>query len=352
MKKIRYAMIGVGGYGAKRRASLRKAGCFEMVGGIDLSPSIVAEAEAQEEKPLVAYLSIEALVNDPQVEAVFVCTPAHLHVAQATLAARAGKAIFTEKPLGHDLSDCTALVEYCEEHGIPHGHGFTLRYEPHYQYIKSLLDEGKFGRVVGVSIATMSTLGLIYPPDNWRFHPGENPGGPLYQCGIHKLDLLHFLFGRGEWTAGLAHADITPTQTEDSIVLLGQFAGIPVTFQSHYVASYRHAMEIYGTHATLLVSEHPMRLELKETCWKSGPEPLCNIIDCVPATDATSESLCDFAEAVRERRQPEMNGRHGLWAIESLYEALAVCRPILGETKLKPSENQLREKPLAEQCFA
>jgi hypothetical protein len=47
-----------------------------------------------------------------------------------------------------------------------------------------------------------------------------------------------------------------------------------------------------------------------------------------------------------------MNGRHGLWAIESLYEALGVCRPILGETKFEPSENQLREKPLAEQCFA
>lgn len=324
-RPLRFAMVGVGGYGEKRRASLRAAGGFEMLGGIDINPDALTRAEVQENRSLINYPCLEDLVQDPQVEAVFICTPAHLHVDQAMLAARAGKAIFTEKPLGHDLEECRRLVQYCEANDIAHGHGFTMRFEPQYQHVKRMLEEEKLGRVVGVSAATMSTGGLVFQPSNWRFHPERNPGGPLFQCGIHKLDLLHYLFGAGRWISGWSTAHVTKSETLDSIVLLGEFAGIPTTFHSHYVASYRHSLEIYGTHGTLLVSDNPPRIEFKETDWEGKPEPLMNIADLVEETDAVSEMLRDFSAAVRERRQPQMNGRDGLAAIESIHQAIGVC---------------------------
>ena len=127
---IRYGIVGVGGFGAQRRKRLRKAGCFYMVGGVDIREEVFPSAEADEGHPLKRYATIEDLVADPEIEAVFIATPASLHVPQAMIAARAGKAIFCEKPLGPRHDECLALVEYCEQHGIPHGHGFNFRINP------------------------------------------------------------------------------------------------------------------------------------------------------------------------------------------------------------------------------
>lgn len=129
-KTIRYGIVGVGGFGRTRRNTLRDAGCFDIIGGIDVREEAFREAAQDEGKPLKRYASVEALATDSHIEAVFIATPAHLHVEQAMIAARTGKAVFVEKPLGYDHAACVELVEYCEKHHIPHGHGFSLRYNP------------------------------------------------------------------------------------------------------------------------------------------------------------------------------------------------------------------------------
>ena len=328
MKPINYAIVGVGGYGIQRRKKLRQAGCFRMLGGLDITPSALDQAEEEEGHPLRRYENLSELVADPEVEAVVVSTPAHLHVEQAFEAARAGKAIFVEKPLGHNLEECRALVEYCEANEIAHGHGFSSRFDPIFVHAKKMIDDGMLGKLVGVAASQMSTLGLVFPKDNWRFHPERNPGGPLFQCGIHKIDLLRFLIGEGQWLSGVLDRHLTESETEDSLILIGLFGGVPVTFHSHYVASYRHGMEFYGTHGTLLISEYPTRIEFKETDWEGNPEPLQNIIDLVKPVEAERDALRDFARAVRERRQPSINGRDGLRAVELVHQAVEVATAI------------------------
>ena len=322
---IRYGIVGVGGFGAQRRKRLRKAGCFYMVGGVDIREEVFPSAEADEGHPLNRYATIEDLVADPEIEAVFIATPASLHVPQAMIAARAGKAIFCEKPLGPRRDECLALVEYCEQYGIPHGHGFNFRFNPIWQEVKRIVDAGTLGRIVSVSAASMHTGGLGFATDNWRFNQAENPGGPLFQCGIHKIDLLRFLFGEGLWISGLVNRTIAPSETDDSYVLLGEFGGIPATLHSHYVASYRHSMEIYGTHGDLFITEYPDKLEHKITDLTSGFEPVHDLTDKIPDPDAESASLRDFAAAVRTRSQPEMNGREGLRSLELVFEATEIA---------------------------
>ena len=325
---IKYGIVGVGGFGRQRRERLRAAGGFEIVGGVDTRPVAFTEAEREEGKPLRQYPSVEALAADPEIAAVFIATPAHLHVEQAFVAARGGKAIYTEKPLGHELATCRQLVEYCEQHGIAHGHGFGARYLAIWQYVQQLVARGVLGRIISVSAATMHTGGFAFAPDNWRFAPGYNPGGPLFQCGIHKLDLLRFLFGEGEWLAGYVQRTVTAAPTDDAYVLLGRFGGIPTTFHSHYVASYRHMMEIYGTQGGLYVSEFPEKLEHKTTDLVTGREDRHDITAEIPPTTAELDSLRDFAAAVRERRQPVMNGREGLRSLELIFGAVKVSAEI------------------------
>jgi predicted dehydrogenase len=325
---VRYGIIGVGGFGKHRRQTLRQAGGFEMLGGMDVRGEALVEAEKEEGRPLQRYVSVEALAADPRIEAVFISTPAYRHVEQAMTVAKVGKAIFVEKPLGHDPKTCLELVEYCEKKHIPHGHGFASRYKPIWQYVKQLLETRTLGQVVSVSAATMHAGGLAAPPDNWRFLAGKNPGGPLFQCGIHEIDNLRFLFGEGQWLAGYVHRTITPSPTDDSYVLLGAFGGVPVTLHSHYVAAYRHAMEIYGTKGDLFITEYPQKLEQKFTDLKSGFEPVFDIQEKIPPTDAEGDSLRDFAAAVRERRQPKMNGREGLKTLDLVFAATKIATEI------------------------
>lgn len=325
---IKYGIVGVGGWGTHRRKKLRHAGAFQIVGGVDVRPEAFVEADREEGERIRRFESVEELVADPEIDAVFVCTPAHLHCSQAMLAAQAGKAIFTEKPLGHNLEECRQLVNFCEANNVPHGHGFSLRFSDYSQYVKKMLDEGKLGRVISVSVASMSTAGLVFPPDNWRFRPLENPGGPIFQCGIHKLDLLRFLFGEGKWHAGYVTRTVTKNGTDDGYILLGTFGGIPTTFHSHYVASYRHTLEIYGTHGGLFASEYPMSLKYKATDFAGVPEPTLDIIDLVPELDAETDALRDFAAAIREHRQPIMNGRDGLSAVELIFDAVRISSEI------------------------
>jgi predicted dehydrogenase len=167
----------------------------------------------------------------------------------------------------------------------------------------------------------MHTGGLGFATDNWRFNRAENPGGPLFQCGIHKIDMLRFLFGEGRWISGIVSREVTPSATDDSYILLGEFGGIPSTLHSHYVASYRHSMEIYGTKGDLFITEHPDKLEHKITDLTSGFEPTHDLTAKISNIEAESESLRDFAFAVREGRQPDMNGREGLKSLELVFQA-------------------------------
>ncbi|MCE9613910.1 MAG: Gfo/Idh/MocA family oxidoreductase [Lentisphaerae bacterium] len=323
--RVRYGMVGVGGFGAQRRARLRRCGAFEMVGGVDLRDAAFVQAERDEERPLTRYASVEAMVADARVEAVFIATPAHLHVSQALIAAQAGKAIFTEKPLGPQQQECERLVTFCEQHAVPHGHGFSTRFDPLWQEVKRLLAAGTLGRVVSVSAASMHTGGLATAADNWRFVAGMNPGGPLFQCGIHKIDLLRFLLGEGRWHAGVVNRRITASPTDDAYVLLGEFGGTPTTLHNHYVASYRHALEIYGTRGDFFITEYPVKLEHKVTDLASGFEPVHDLTAGIPPSDAEGDALRDFARAVRERRQPAMNGREGLKSLQLVFDAVAIA---------------------------
>jgi len=339
---VRYAIAGAGGFGGCRRAMLRSSGAFEMVGVLDPNDEAFAAAKREEGGDVRRYKTMKELCADPEVEAVFISTPAHLHVPLGWEAAQAGKALFIEKPLGHDLVDCRKLVEFCEENGISHGHGFTVPSNPIWRKVKSILESGLLGTIVSVSVASMSTGGLVFPPDNWRFKRSENPGGQLFQCGIHKIDLLRRLLGEGIWLAGYVRRDMTPAETDDGYVLLGEFGGVPVTLHSNYVASYRHAMEIYGTEGDIFISEYPDKLEYKKTDLTGGMEPVIDWTDKIPASDedAGAKDMRDFAAAIREHRQPLISGRDGLKAMELIFDAIRIARPITSRSLVKQDTPQ------------
>ncbi|RPJ51029.1 MAG: gfo/Idh/MocA family oxidoreductase [Chloroflexi bacterium] len=140
----------------------------------------------------------EKLINDPEIDAIYIATPPDSHASYTLQAARAGKPVYVEKPMARTLAECQAMVAACAKAGVPLFVAYYRRCLPAFLKIKELVDGGAIGAVRCV------TARLFYPPRPedvahaelpWRVRPEISGGGYLYDLASHQIDYLDFLFG-------------------------------------------------------------------------------------------------------------------------------------------------------------
>ena len=139
--------------------------------------------------------SEEALVQDPEIDWVFIGSWNCHHAGQAVLALNAGKHVFCEKPLATTLEDCLAIKEAAGKSGKTFAFGLVLRYSPHYQRIMEVIRSGAIGQIV--SFEFNETLGFNhggYIFGNWR-RERRNAGTHLLEKCCHDLDLANWIVG-------------------------------------------------------------------------------------------------------------------------------------------------------------
>ena len=130
-------------------------------------------------------------IHDPAVDVVVIVTPTSTHATLIEAALRAGKAIWTEKPIAQEVSDTARIVELWRETGIPVQVGFMRRFDPGYARAKELIDAGELGRIEQFRAYSRD----VHPP------PLEfllTAGGSFLDMAIHDLDLARFLVGEVE----------------------------------------------------------------------------------------------------------------------------------------------------------
>ena len=175
-----------------------------------------------------AHGSYEALLDDAEVDAVYVPVPNHLHVDWSIRALEAGKHVLVEKPLGMDAEDAERLVSAAA--AAPHlkvMEGFMYRFHPQWLEAKRLVAEGVIGRLQQVH-SHFSYFKL--DPDNIRNQPDAGGGG-LMDIGCYDISLSRYLFG-GEPLRVVASVDLDPGLGVDRLVsaLLDFGAGRTATF--------------------------------------------------------------------------------------------------------------------------
>ena len=319
-KPLRAGILGLGGYASVRRRTIRRSGAFELVAGFDVSEKAIAGAKADEGEGFEIAASAEQLATRKDLDVVFVSTPAHLHVDQAMSAAKAGKHIFVEKPLSHDLDQARLLRDYCRENKLTFGMGFSARLNPGAMAAKQYIDEGKLGEIVAIDAVTMHSGSLCYPADNWRFIAGNNPGGPLFQCGIHELDLFGYWLGDGRVLHAVNRRDITDKATEDAMVLMLQYGRVPVTLHSHFTCAYRHFVQIFGTEGNLYLEQTDRELWYQRQL--GGAKEPREQVDLTGFGDGEAESLRRFAQCVHAGQPFSPGGDEGVATLELLFDAV------------------------------
>jgi predicted dehydrogenase len=212
------------------------------------------------------YDDADALIADPEVDAVYVATPPDSHRDYALRVAAAGKPVYVEKPMARTAAECEEMVAACDRAGVPLFVAYYRRAMPRFTAVRDLLADGAIGtpRVVSVRLqqpAQRFDDGVL----PWRVRPEVSGGGLFVDLGSHTLDLLDLLLGPVTDVSGFAANQGGHHGAEDAVAGAFRFAsgvhGVGLwSFAAH---DRRDEVEITGTGGTLRFSSfgtEPLRL--------------------------------------------------------------------------------------------
>lgn len=148
----------------------------------------------------------DALIHDPEVDAVYVATPPSSHRAYTEAAAAAGKPVYVEKPMAMDEAECDAMVAACERAGVPLFVAYYRRALPRFEQVRAWLRAGAIGTPLAVQVLLARTPSADERAGRggWRVDPAVAGGGYLMDLASHTLDLLDHLLGPIDEVRGLA----------------------------------------------------------------------------------------------------------------------------------------------------
>lgn len=173
------------------------------------------------------YADAQALIDDPEVDAVYVATPPGAHYELALLCAAAGKPCYVEKPMALNHAQSRAMCEAFAAKGVPLFVAYYRRAMPRFQKIRELVLDGAIGAVRYVNLALhqpMPVEDANAASQPWRVDPAVAGGGRFVDMGSHQLDFLDYLFGLMQDVHGVAACQSGAYAVEDTVSASFRFA--------------------------------------------------------------------------------------------------------------------------------
>ena len=146
------------------------------------------------------YTDAQSMIENPNVNAIYIATPPSAHAAYAIMAMRAGKPCLIEKPLASSYEDCVRINRVAEQTGVPCFVAYYRRYLPYFRTVRDILRRGVIGKVLSIQIRFAVPANELDNDGNkddrpWRLQPQEDGRGYFYNLAPHQFDLLQYLFG-------------------------------------------------------------------------------------------------------------------------------------------------------------
>jgi predicted dehydrogenase len=193
------------------------------------------------------HASYEALVADPDIDAVYVATPHPMHHAAAMLALRAGKAVLVEKPFTMNAAEAVELVDTARAAGLFLMEGMWTRFLPHVAQIRRLVDEGVLGDIVAVH----ADHGAWFEKDPAsRLFAPELGGGALLDLGVYPVSFASMLLGTPDRVVTLTDPAFTGVDGQTSM-LFGYASGAQAILSCTLAAASATTASIVGTKARI-----------------------------------------------------------------------------------------------------
>lgn len=287
-----------------------------------VADAVPAAAEALAEEYGTRTATIDEIEASSDIDAVIICTPTDTHADLIERFARAGKAIFCEKPV--DLSvdrvrACLAVVE--AESGILMV-GFNRRFDPHFQAVRAQIDAGAIG---AVEMVTITSRDPGVPPASYIL----SSGGIFKDMTIHDFDMARFLLGEEPaWVSASAASLVDPAIGElgdydSASVILTTASGRQCVISNSRRATYGYdqRIEVLGTKGMIAAeNQRPVSIEIADERGFTRP-PLHDFF-MTRYAQAYAAEIAGFIAAIRDGTQPQPSGRDGLVALVIAEAAL------------------------------
>jgi predicted dehydrogenase len=207
MDKVQWGMIGIGNVAEQKSGPGLYKATGSMLRGIYGRNAEKAQDFARRHGIDIVYETIDAMLADPLIDAVYLPVPPKYHKEYALRCLEAGKIPYIEKPMAMNLAECEEIIQTAKDKGLPAYVAYYRRSQEKFIKLKEILDSGEIGRLRCVE------LRQIQPPDPaeldgsplpWRLDPAISSGGKFVDMAVHVLDILDFLIGKIVEVKGMA----------------------------------------------------------------------------------------------------------------------------------------------------
>jgi 1,5-anhydro-D-fructose reductase (1,5-anhydro-D-mannitol-forming) len=278
------------------------------------------KAFAQANRIAASHASIEALLADPKVDAVYISTTNELHKAQTLAAAAAGKHVLCEKPLALTLEDAREMVAACKKAGVVMGTNHHLRNAASHRKIRELVQSG----TIGTPLFARVFHAVYLPPhlQGWRLHNPSAGAGVILDITVHDADTLRFILGSEpvEAVALSQQSGMAKGGLEDGVMAALRFDNGTMA-QLHDAFTVKFAgtgLEIHGSEGSILGRDIMTQRPIGRVVLRNAQGETDVALD---HENLYARALRAFVGAIRGEGAPSATGEDG---VRSLATALAV----------------------------
>jgi predicted dehydrogenase len=192
---LRVAVMGIGTYGNIIARALQASTKAKLVGVISGSPAKVKDWQTKygiPDKNVYNYDNFDNIKNNPDIDAIYVIVPNFLHKPYAIRAAKTGKHVICEKPLGLNAKDSQEIVDGCKKAGVKLLVGYRMHFEPKNLEIIAMRNAGEFGKI---KYFTGNGGFRIGDPTQWRLDKAKAGGGSMMDIGIYAVNGARYMVG-------------------------------------------------------------------------------------------------------------------------------------------------------------
>lgn len=327
---VKMGIVGLGRWAKVLTRAAKQSQKLRIVAGYSRSEE--KRVAFEKELGVPAAPDMKSLLANPELKGIILTVPNEQHLPLAEQVARAGKHVYTEKPIAQTLGDGLKIAALEKQHGVTVTVGHSARLMAGIRIIKERIDRGELGRVAFMEANFSNERALELTPQTWRWYKDRAPGGPLSQLAIHQFDVLHLLGGEISEVSSMA-SKLSPVgaEVDDQSMTLLRFADGKIGYVgSCWTSPGIFSVRVFGSKGLMHYEidfgtwDTPHLLHKASTLYiQRGKDGWAKREDIpLPESDMFRAELEMFADSCASGKPNELTAHNGNVAVAVVYAAL------------------------------